>query len=401
MQDYRRVPCLDGLMHEANRVQINYFVSGDSTDVTTWSGFPFYLGKALEEKGVTLNRINMFPDPWVYNFYSRGFGYWGRFKKRWLNQTANRNFYQSDALAFFSALKIRAACSKFRNADCNLFLSYSLSSHAFSQIPTTHFCDQTYGQAFARIGDPLTHRQQQIVHQQRVLLSKSRAVFATMPATVNHLRDEWKLGNVYPKFLTGINLDVVRPPVSESLACKRASNVILFIGRGVWGRGADILVEAFRPFNARHQHHFVLHMVGVDETDFSTPVNERFIVFHKYLRKNNVAEWETYLSLLMSARAFVFPARSEMLAFAMLEALYMGTPVIATDVPGVRDLVQDRQNGLVLGTRTPEAVAAALDELIDNPAWWEKAVQGAYASAERFSWTRVADELVGVMAQFQ
>jgi glycosyltransferase involved in cell wall biosynthesis len=52
----------------------------------------------------------------------------------------------------------------------------------------------------------------------------------------------------------------------------------------------------------------------------------------------------------------------------LLEALAAGRPIVATDVPGCREAVRDGENGLLVPSRDPEALAAALETLIRNPA---------------------------------
>lgn len=65
--------------------------------------------------------------------------------------------------------------------------------------------------------------------------------------------------------------------------------------------------------------------------------------------------------------AFLFPASgSEQGQRAILEAMASGLPVVAVDVPGVRDLMSDGVEGLIV--RTPSEVGPALDRLAGSPA---------------------------------
>ena len=52
----------------------------------------------------------------------------------------------------------------------------------------------------------------------------------------------------------------------------------------------------------------------------------------------------------------------------MVESLAVGTPVIATDVGGVGEVVRDRVNGLLVPAGDPEALAAAIDRFFSEPA---------------------------------
>ncbi|MDR2162012.1 MAG: glycosyltransferase, partial [Desulfovibrio sp.] len=51
-----------------------------------------------------------------------------------------------------------------------------------------------------------------------------------------------------------------------------------------------------------------------------------------------------------------------------LEALAAGRPLIATDVPGCREVVRDGRNGILVPPRNPEALAEAMLAILRNPA---------------------------------
>jgi glycosyltransferase involved in cell wall biosynthesis len=78
----------------------------------------------------------------------------------------------------------------------------------------------------------------------------------------------------------------------------------------------------------------------------------------------------------------------------VLEALCMEIPVLATDVGGVREIVEDGRTGVLIPARSPEAVAKGLRALLDDPAWARTtALAGKRAVYERFAFaTRVARE---------
>ncbi len=71
--------------------------------------------------------------------------------------------------------------------------------------------------------------------------------------------------------------------------------------------------------------------------------------------------------LLCNATAFVLPSRFEGLPLALLEAMGRGLPVVATDVCGSADAVEDGRTGLLVPGRNPLALAAAMLRVIDDP----------------------------------
>ena len=72
-----------------------------------------------------------------------------------------------------------------------------------------------------------------------------------------------------------------------------------------------------------------------------------------------VADW------LRAADVVVVPSRREPLGLAAVEALACGTPVIASNTGGLREVVHDGENGLLIPPDDPGALAAALLRMLD------------------------------------
>ena len=70
---------------------------------------------------------------------------------------------------------------------------------------------------------------------------------------------------------------------------------------------------------------------------------------------------------MRQASVFVLPSYREGTPRSVLEAMAMGRPIITTDVPGCRETVVDGSNGLLVPPRDSEALAAAMESLIEQP----------------------------------
>jgi glycosyltransferase involved in cell wall biosynthesis len=76
----------------------------------------------------------------------------------------------------------------------------------------------------------------------------------------------------------------------------------------------------------------------------------------------------------------------------VLEAMSCGVPVVVTDVGAVSELVDDGRTGLIVRTHTPEAIAAAIERLLDEPGLREETGTAARGRAlERFDLQTLAD----------
>ncbi|HYY07812.1 MAG TPA: glycosyltransferase family 4 protein, partial [Actinomycetota bacterium] len=83
----------------------------------------------------------------------------------------------------------------------------------------------------------------------------------------------------------------------------------------------------------------------------------------------------------------------ESFGIALVEGMAAGLPVVATDIPGYREVVTDGVEGLLVPPRDPEALAAGLVRVLTDP---ELAVRLGRAGRERarsFDWSIVVERL--------
>ncbi len=102
-------------------------------------------------------------------------------------------------------------------------------------------------------------------------------------------------------------------------------------------------------------------------------------------------------ALLSAADVFVFPSRKEGLGGALLEAMAVGTPVVATSTGGIPELVRDGVTGLLVPPRDPAALAGAILRLLRDPALRSR-LSGAAAEfvRARGSAERMVEETIAV-----
>ncbi|MEA2735716.1 MAG: hypothetical protein QOE14_2167 [Humisphaera sp.] len=85
----------------------------------------------------------------------------------------------------------------------------------------------------------------------------------------------------------------------------------------------------------------------------------------------------------------VLPSKSEGFGLVLIEAMAAGVPVLATNVPGIRDVVRDGETGILVPC-DPRALAAALERLVQNPELRARlAAAGREDVQRRFTWSAV------------
>ena len=189
---------------------------------------------------------------------------------------------------------------------------------------------------------------------------------------------------------SGVDLTEYRPnsrKSAESLELRRSLGipadafVALFVGRLQLDKGLVEFVEAACTLKANRQD-IVFVMVGAPD-----PGNKRSVpesVLAEWKDRNEVVftgRREDVPDLMAMANTVTTPTfYREGLPRTLLEAAATGLPLIGTDMPGVREAINDGVNGILIPTHDSDALADAVEELADNP---EKSERYGNASLER------------------
>ena len=97
---------------------------------------------------------------------------------------------------------------------------------------------------------------------------------------------------------------------------------------------------------------------------------------------------ETLPALYTAADAFVFPSLFEGFGIPVLEAMACGTPVCASNVSSIPEVVGEA--GLLFEPRDPKAIADSMHRLLTDPSLRKDLVQRGLAQAARFTWDDAA-----------
>lgn len=96
---------------------------------------------------------------------------------------------------------------------------------------------------------------------------------------------------------------------------------------------------------------------------------------------------------LASIDVLVLPSEAEGMPVVPLEAMAAGVPVVATDVPGTRDVVTDEQNGLLVPPGDTQTLARAIRRVLEDATLRQRLTDaGRREVAARFSWPAVLEQ---------
>lgn len=175
-------------------------------------------------------------------------------------------------------------------------------------------------------------------------------------------------------------------PVPE----KRTKRVVQS-GRLVDFKNQPLLIDAFMDVHAKHPD-YILEIYGPDSGDGTKEILEKKIAgynaggFIKLMGGSDSLEKQ-----LPDAAVYAFSSDWEGLPNALIEAMAMGLPVVATDCPcgGPREIISDGENGLLVPVKDRKAMADGICRLIEDPGLAERLGTEAREIKDRVAGWRV------------
>jgi glycosyltransferase involved in cell wall biosynthesis len=94
----------------------------------------------------------------------------------------------------------------------------------------------------------------------------------------------------------------------------------------------------------------------------------------------------------------VLPSDAEGFGLVLIEAMAAGVPVVATDVDGIRDVVDNHRTGLLVPARDPASLKAAIERVAFDTSLRSQLIQNARVDVEqRFTWSPVLQQYRSVL----
>lgn len=174
----------------------------------------------------------------------------------------------------------------------------------------------------------------------------------------------------------------------------RGKRLFLYLGRLDAGKGLDLLLPAFRQLK-KDEPGVHLVLVGGDEKGYEQTVRQmvRQLALEEDITLTGLIRGEQKLAALQDADIFVLPSRSEGLSIAMLEAMYMGLPVITTDRVGLWRTIERENLGWVVPL-SEEELARALKQAARSHRLDEIGARAHDYVQQYHTWDGIARQLI-------
>jgi glycosyltransferase involved in cell wall biosynthesis len=177
--------------------------------------------------------------------------------------------------------------------------------------------------------------------------------------------------------------------------------IVMLASRLIWAKGIrEFVVAAELVRRVMPDTRFVL--VGRPDVGNPTSVDEDVL---RRWHEDGLVEWWGHRNdmpaVLAQAALFVLPTTyREGVPRALIEAAAAGRPIITTDAPGCREIVEHLHNGVLVPPRDAGAVAAAILSLLESPALRKRyGAAGRVIAANEFGVESVVGRTLALYAQ--
>lgn len=231
----------------------------------------------------------------------------------------------------------------------------------------------------------------------KCLFKKLAEVYIVQANFLRRMLEELGIPNTKIKVVpNGIDVKRFKPNGKN-----KVENQLLFVGRLDPKKGLQVLLKALNYLKTSVQ----LVIIGPPSRpwffkkilELISVINERGthkVFYLGVLKTEDVIKWYQRSSI------FVCPSLSELFGIVNLEALSCATPVVATNVGGISEVVRDHQNGILVTPNDPIKLAEGIQYLLDNESIRKKFGQeGRKWVVENFSSEVIAERLCQIYEQ--
>ena len=199
--------------------------------------------------------------------------------------------------------------------------------------------------------------------------------------------------------LTGQSIDIVYPGVNlTSLrpGKKAAQPTVLYLGRLKAYKSVDVLIQAFASI-VKRMPDARLVIAGSGEEEGTLKQLAQHVGLTEAVEFAGKVSEEEKVSLLQQAWVFVNTSYMEGWGITTIEANACGTPVVAADVPGLRDSVNNPHTGFLVPHGDAQAFAQKILLLLTNNGLRYTMGRRAVTWAKQFSWEKSAQKSVELL----
>lgn len=216
----------------------------------------------------------------------------------------------------------------------------------------------------------------------RALAASSDVVVGVSPAATSDLVAEGFPADRVATVPNGIDMNRrVEPAAVRAEFDLEEAELLVSVGRYVEEKDYPTLVDAVGLLISKHPRLRAL-IVGEGSLDRALQKKIDDAGLEKFVKLTGLRK--DAIDIASAADVFVLSSVSEGLPLALLEAMAHGRAVVATRIGGIPDLIADGENGVLVPTADPAALAEAIGRVLDDPILRTRFGEAGRACVARF-----------------
>ena len=212
-------------------------------------------------------------------------------------------------------------------------------------------------------------------------LSWADAITAVSKSAVDYYR---KLGFNVHYIPNAIDLDLIL-----NTGKKLYQKQVIFVGRLSKEKGVDILIDAFNMIS--NDVHLLIIGDGPEKKNLEKQSKNKNVHFLGYVNHEKTLEY------IRGSDALLQPSRKEGLSTTLLEAMGCRVPIIATNVGGNTELIDDMKNGILIESENAKQIVDSIKKILNNDNLKKELTEDAYRKiVNEYDWNKVVKDYISL-----
>jgi len=227
--------------------------------------------------------------------------------------------------------------------------------------------------------------------QETRIYSQVDGIVATTKELKDQLEKSFPISTQIVVIPNGVNIDFY-----EGTGKEKNAEIILYVGQLYPWKGVDTLLEAMRYLRGGE-----LHVVGGEQNQIDDLMIKagnlailNRVFFHGQVPPQKVRDFLKSASVVIHPLAkkntkdaeFSFPLK-------IFEYMAARIPIVASDFPGIREILTDQVSALLVPPDDPQALAQGIQSILDDPALGKRLADKAYETVRQHSWAKRAERI--------
>lgn len=201
----------------------------------------------------------------------------------------------------------------------------------------------------------------------------------------------------------GVNVEHFQSGNADKLLAKEHRKIILFVGRLVEKKGVKYLIEAFSMLPTKTQDESVLWIIGdgderIELEEQAQRLGIQNITFWGQVQNKQLPDFYAAANVFVAPSVIDSKGDTEGQGVILLEAMASKTPIIATTVGGIPEVISHKETGFLISPNSPNELSAAIEYILNNKELTDNCTTNAlFKVNEVYSWKNISQKFISIL----